>query len=240
MPDHHGRDCQHGRDLAWEDAVDESFAALVRGPSSTFPRGYTYLIPLWIAVLCGALLYGWSRLVGALPWWYGGLAVVGLTLAALMLLAVFATVRHLAFRADINGIRLGVRTARKRPRQRQVHLWWADVQQVTIAPRRYGLLLEISLGPAARIVRRRSPLRQALLMCGMLVLPVWLGRGTPRLTEPRGSGPQYRVRLYDVTPEELGLALAALALPAVEIIVMSRRRGPLLARRLQQASQPAA
>ena len=114
------------------------------------------------------------------------------------------------------------------------------MQQLSIAPRRYGSRLEITLGPAARIVRRRSPLRQVLLMCGMLILPLGLGRGTPRLTESRGSAPQYRVRLYDVLPEELGLALAALALPAVEIVVMSRRRGPLMARRPQQATQPAA
>src|SRR5450755_3789186 len=205
--------------------VDDSFAALVRGPSSTFPRGYPYLIPVWIAVGVGALLYGWNRLVGAIPVWYGGLALSALVLA---------------FRADANGIRLGVRTARKRPRQRQALLWWSDVQRLSIAPRHYGSVLEITLGPAARIVRRRSLLRQALLMCGMLILPLWLGRGTPRLTEPRGSAPQYRVRLNDVQPDELGVALAALALPAVDIVVMSRRRGPLMARRPQQVTAPAA
>ena len=220
--------------------MDESFAALVRGPSSTFPRGYPVLIPVWIAIICGALLYGWSRLVGAVPGWYGSLAVSGLALAIVALTSVFATIRRLAFRADANGIRLGVRTARRRPRQRQVLLWWSDVQRLSISPRRYGSLLEITLGPSARIVRRRGPLRQGLLMCGMLILPLGLGRGTPRLTEPRGSAPQYRVRLYDVLPEELGLAMASLALPAVEIVVMSRRRGPLMARRPQQATQPAA
>jgi len=220
--------------------VDESFAALVRGPSSTFPRGYPFLIPIWIAVGGGALLYGWSRLIGALPWWYGGLAVSGLVLAIVALVSVFASIRRLAFRADANGIRLGVRTARKRPRQRQALLWWSDVQRLSIAPRHYGSVLEITLGPAARIVRRRSLLRQALLMCGMLILPLWLGRGTPRLTEPRGSAPQYRVRLNDVQPDELGVALAALALPAVDIVVMSRRRGPLMARRPQQVTAPAA
>jgi hypothetical protein len=225
---------------AGEDAVDESFAALVRGPSSTFPRGYPILVPVWFAVAGGLLVYGWSRLVGALPWWYGVLAAIGLGLAAVTLMSVLATVRHLAFRADPNGIRLGVRTARKRPRNRQAHLWWTDVQELSIAPRHYGSVVEISLGPAARIVRRRTPIRQALLMIGMLVLPVGLGRGTPRLTEPRNGAPQYRVRLLDVTPEELGLALAALAPGAIEITVMSRRRGPLLARRPQQATQPAA
>lgn len=220
--------------------MDESYAALIRGPSSTFPRGYPYLIPVWFAVIAGALGYAFVRVIGYMAWWWGGLAAAAFLLAVITVMAVLATVRHLAFRADGNGIRLGVRTMRKRPRQRQAHLWWADVQQVTIWRRHYGSLLEISLGPAARIVRRRSLPRQALLMIGMLVLPLGLGRGTPRLTEPRTSAPQYRVRLCDVTPEELALVLAPLALPEVEIVVMSRRNGPLLARRLPAAAQPAA
>jgi hypothetical protein len=235
MIDYFGR----GRDLGEAD-VDESFAALVRGPSSTFPRGYPWLIPIWLAGLIVVLGYGWHREVGPLAWWYCGLALAGLAVATITLVAVLTTVRHLAFRADGNGIRLGVRTARKRPRQRQALLWWADVQQLSIAPRYYGSMLEITLGPAARIVRRRSLGRQLLLLGGMLLLPVGLGRGAPRLTEPRSSGPQYRVRICDVPPEELGLALAPLALADVDIVVMSRRRGPLMARRPQPASQPAA
>jgi hypothetical protein len=220
--------------------VDESFAALVRGPGSTFPRGYAWLIPVWLAAAVTALWYGWTREIGPLDWWYCGPALAGLGIATLTLVLVLGTVRHLAFRADGNGIRLGVRTKRKRPRQRQAHLWWADVEQVTIHPRHYGSLVKITLGPAARIVRRRSLLRQVLLMAGMLILPVGLGRGGPRLTEPRHGDPQFRVRLCEVAPEELGLALAPLALPAVDIVVMSRRRGPLMARRPQPVSQPAA
>ena len=220
--------------------MDESYAALIRGPSSTFPRGYPYLIPVWFAVIAGALGYAFVKVIGYMAWWWGGLAAAAFVLAVITVMAVLATVRHLAFRADGNGIRLGVRTMRKRPRQRQAHLWWADVQQLTIWRRHYGSLLEISLGPAARIVRRRSLPRQAMLMIGMLILPLGLGRGTPRLTEPRTSAPQYRVRLCDVTPEELALVLAPLALPEVEIVVMSRRNGPLLARRPAAAAQPAA
>ena len=220
--------------------MDESYAALIRGPSSTFPRGYPYLIPVWFAVIAVVLGYAFVKVIGYMAWWWGGPAAAAFTLAVITVMAVLATVRHLAFRADGNGIRLGVRTMRKRPRQRQAHLWWADVQQLTIRPRHYGSLLEISLGPAARIVRRRSLPRQALLMIGMLVLPMGLGRGTPRLTEPRTSAPQYRVRLCDVTPEELALVLAPLALPEVEIVVMSRRNGPLLARRPAAAARPAA
>lgn len=222
------------------DAADESYAALVRGPASLYPRGYPWLIPVWLAALIVALWWGWTDEVGPLAWWYIPLGLGGLAIATITLAAVLTTVRHLAFRVDANGIRLGIRSRRKRPRQRQVHLWWADVQQVGILPRRYGSLVEITLGPSARIVRRRSLPRQALLMAGMLVLPVGLGRGAPRLTEPRGRGPQYRIPLYEVTPERVGLALAGFALPEVEITVLSRRRSPLLSRRPQPARRPAA
>jgi hypothetical protein len=216
--------------------LDDSFAALVRGPSTTYPRGFPLLFPVWLAVAFGGVWIAWLRVIGPMQWWYAGTLTGGLLIAGLTVAAVFATIRQPAFRADRNGIRLGLRTERKRPRNRQAHLWWSDVRQLRIEPRRYGVLVEVSLGPAARIVRRRGPVRQALLWFGTLIMPFGLGRGTPRLTEPRRKDPQYRVRLYDVTPEELGLALASLALPAVEIIVISRRYGPIMARRPQPAA----
>ena len=216
--------------------MDDSFAALVRGPVTRYPRGFPYLFPIWLAIVFGAVWIGWLRVIGPVPWWYGGTLVGGLVIAGITTASVLATIRHPAFRADRNGIRLGLRTERKRPRNRQAHLWWSDVRQLRIEPRSYGVMVEVSLGPAARIVRRRGPARQALLWLGMVLLPFGLGRGTPRLTEPRRKDPQYRVRLYDVTPEELGLALAGLALPAVEIIVISRRYGPIMARRPQAAA----
>ena len=216
--------------------MDDSFAALVRGPSTTYPRGFPLLFPVWLAVIFAAVWIAWLRVIGPMQWWYAGALIGGMLIAGITVSAVLATIRQPAFRADRNGIRLGLRTERKRPRNRQAHLWWSDVRQLRIEPRRYGLLVEISLGPAARILRRRGPVRQGLLWCVMLVMPFGLGRGTPRLTEPRRKDPQYRVRLYDVTPEELGLALAGLALPAVEIIVISRRYGPIMARRPQPAA----
>jgi hypothetical protein len=220
--------------------MDETFTAVVRGPASTLPRGYPWLIPIWLAVVGGGLCYAWVRLVGPLEWWYWDFALGGIAFTGLLLISVLATVRHVAFRADGNGIRLGVRSDRKRPKQRQTYLWWADVSQLSLLPRHYGLLLEVTLGPSARITPHRTAIRQALLFCGMLFIPLWLGRGTPRLTEPRQSPPHYRVRICDVTPQELGLALAALAPPDVEIAVLSRRRRQLMARRPQPATQPAA
>ena len=213
--------------------MDENFVALVRGPSTRYPRGFPLLFPVWLAVGLAAAWIAWIRVIGPMQWWYRDTLVVGMLIAAVTVVGVVATIRMPAFRADRNGIRLGLRTERKRPRHRQAHLWWSDVRQLRIEPRRYGTLVEISLGPAARIVRRRGPIRQTLLWCTMLVMPFGLGRGTPRLTEPGRKDPQYRIRLYDVTPDELGLALAGLALPAVEIIVISRRYGPIMARRPQ-------
>jgi hypothetical protein len=220
--------------------MDETFTAVVRGPASTLPRGYPWLIPAWLIVGVAALLFAWVKVIGPLQWWYWGLALGGLAFAALVLVSVLATVRHVAFRADGNGLRLGVRTDRRRPKRRQAYLWWADVAQLSILPRHYGLVLEITLGPAARMTPHRSPVRQVLLVCGMFFMPLWLGRGTPRLTEPRSVSPQYRVRICDVTPHELGLALAPLAPADVEIVMLSRRRRQLLARRPQPATQPAA
>ena len=216
--------------------MDDSLAVRVRGSSSTLPRGYLWLVPVWFAVAAALLWREWSRLGPAMPRWYGGMLLGALVITVVTFVSVLRTVRHLAFRADANGIRLGIRTDRKRPRQRQIHLWWSDVQTVNIMPRRYGALVEITLAPAARIARRRSLWRQAVLMCGMLVMPVFLGRGTPRLTEPRSRAPQYRVRLCDVTPAEMGVALASFALPEVEIVVLSRWRLPLLARRPASAT----
>ncbi len=216
--------------------MDENFVALVRGPSTRYPRGFPLLFPVWLAAGLAAAWIAWIRVIGPMQWWYRDTLVVGMLIAAVTVVAVVATIRMPAFRADRNGIRLGLRTERKRPRHRQAHLWWSDVRQLRIEPRRYGTLVEISLGPAARIVRRRGPIRQTLLWCTLLVMPFGLGRGTPRLTEPGRKDPQYRIRLYDVTPEELGLALAGLALPAVEIIVISRRYGPIMARRPQPAA----
>ena len=216
--------------------MDDSFAALVRGPSTTYPRGFPLLFPVWLGVIFAAVWIAWLRVIGPMQWWYAGALIGGMLIAAITVSSVLATIRQPAFRADRNGIRLGLRTERKRPRNRQAHLWWSDVRQLRIEPRRYGLMVEVSLGPAARILRRRGPVRQALLWSVLLVMPFGLGRGTPRLTEPRRKDPQYRVRLYDVTPEELGLALAGLALPAVEIIVISRRYGPIMARRPQPAA----
>ena len=89
-----------------------------------------------------------------MPLWLGVTELGGLLIAACIRCACLLTVRHRAFRADSHGIWLGVRTNAQRPKLRQVHLTWSDVAQLRMVPRRYGVLLEITLGPAARIVHR--------------------------------------------------------------------------------------
>jgi hypothetical protein len=206
--------------------VDDSFIGLVRGPSSRLPRGYIWLLPAWYAILAGAVLLGGTLIGGRLlPLWLAGTELITLALAFITLASVAATVRHATFRVDANGILLGSRTNRKRPGRRIVVLGWSDVERIRMVSRHYGLLMEITLGPSARIVHRANWARQALLWCGMLVLPVGLGRGSPALTEPLPDPPRYLVRLCDITPHELRLALGPVKPPHVPVNVLTRRNG---------------
>lgn len=108
-----------------------------------------------------------------------------------------------------------------------MHLAWPDVAQLRMLPRHYGVLLEITLSPAARIVRRPAPPRRALQLLGSLLIPVGYGRGRPALTTPVGNPPRYRVRILDVTPPELRAALAAVQPGSVPMRVFIRK-GPRL------------
>lgn len=188
--------------------MDDIYTFLVRGPASRLPRGYIWLIPVWFAILGGAVVFA-SRRLGQLPVWLGATELSSMVIAGLVLVGVLATVRRHALRVSSQGIWLGVRTTRKRPKLRQVHLPWAEVGQVRMVQRRYGTLLEITLAPAARFVPRLSPGMQTLALAGMLVMPVGFGRGRPALTAPRPFPPRYLVKICDSTPDELGQVLAA-------------------------------
>jgi hypothetical protein len=211
--------------------VADGFTCLVRGPASRYPRGYLGLIPLWFALL-GAVVVLISRRLGGLPLWFGAAELGGLLLAGLTLLCVLATVRRHAFRADPDGIWLGVRTRHRRPRLRQVHVVWAEVAQIRMVRRRYGVLLEISLGPAARIVHRYGVVSQAGLLLGAFFMPIGFGRGRPALTTARADPPRYLVKICDTTPGELRASLQSLAPPVVPVRVLSSKRtsGPKTAR----------
>lgn len=188
--------------------MDEGFSCLVRGPASRYPRGFLALIPVWFVIAAGAVVIISHRL-GGLPLWFSAAEVGGLLLAAISLLCVLATVRRRAFHADRHGIWLGVRTNRRRPKLRQVHLDWLEIAELRASPRHYGLLLQISLGPAARLVHRFGPASQTGLLLGALIMPIGFGRGRPALTTARSDPPRYVVKICDMTPAELRARLAA-------------------------------
>jgi hypothetical protein len=222
--------------------LDDMYVFLVRGPSSRFPRGYIWLIPIWFGLLGGAVVYVGGRLSGQVPVWLAATEIGGLVLAGATMMCVLATVRYHAFRVSKHGIWLGVKTTRKRPRLRQVHIAWTDIAQLRMVNRGYGVLLEIGLGPAARIVHRPGLVRQALLLLGSLVMPVGFGRGRPALTAARDDPPRYLVKVCDVTAPELRQVLAAVKPPKLIVRVLAKpgvMQFPAMPRQRPDQEQPA-
>jgi hypothetical protein len=201
----------------------DSVTCLVRGPASRYPRGFRWLIPVWFAILAGAFALVSYRLSGKLPLWLGATDIGALAISALTLYCVLATVRRRAFRADNHGIVLGVRTSIKRPKLRQVHLAWPEIAQLRMVSRRYGLLLEITLSPAARIVHRPGPAKQVLIWVGALVMPFGFGRGRPALTSPSDNPPRYLVKICDTTPVELRAALAGVKPQTLHLSLLPKK-----------------
>jgi hypothetical protein len=200
--------------------VDDTIACLVRGPASTYPRGYLWLFPAWFAVLGGAVALVSFIVSGQLPLWLGISEIGGLFVAACTAVGVLLTARRMAFYADRHGVLLGSRRRRRRPKARQVYLPWPDVAQVRVVPRRYGALVELLLSPAAPPVYRPGLRNQAGLLLGALVMPIGVGRGHPALTMPRLRPPAYRVRICEA-PGELTRALQAVAPDTVQIRVLA-------------------
>ena len=198
------------RDHYGEAAVEQTITCLVRGPASRYPRGFLWLIPVWFAIVAALVVFASYRLADELPLWLGATEIGALLIAAITLTCVLATVRRHAFRANAHGIWLGVLTNRKRPKRRQVHLAWPEVDQLRMVARRYGLLLEIRLSPAARIIYQPGVSKRALLLLGALLMPLGFGRGHPALTSPVADPPRYLIKLCEITPPELNAALAAM------------------------------
>jgi len=199
--------------------VDDVVTCLVRGPASRYPRGYLWLFPAWFAILSGVVAVIADRLDGHLPLWLGVSEIGGLLLAMSTAMCVLLTSRRVAFRADDQGILLGTRTLRKRPKRRSAHLPWSDVARVTLVPRRYGVLADIVLGPAALWVPAPGRRRQAALLVCALLMPFGVGRGRPALTMPRRRPPGYRIRICEMTAGQLRLALHQIAPDTVPIRV---------------------
>jgi hypothetical protein len=200
--------------------VENRYAALVRGPSAIFPRGYLWLIPLWYAAIA-VLAYA----KGKLPSWYALCALSATTLAVITLVAVLASLRCNAFLVDESGILLGLRGAARRRfgrrRRANTHLAWDEVGQLRIANRPYGARLDIFLPPGSVTGRGRMVWRIAAAGLTVLIPPACLLR-SPGLLHPRSDPLRYRIPLYDVTPEQLRLALVPFAPPNVQIAVRPR------------------
>ena len=184
-----------------------------------------WLIPVWFAIVGVLVLYAGHRIGGQMPPWLELTELGGLLLACLTLICALATVRRHAFRVSANGIWLGCRTNRSRPRLRQVHVAWTDVAQMRMAATGYGVLLEIGLTPAARITQRPTVGQQLLLLLGVLVMPVGFGRGRPGLTAPRRDPPRYMVKVCDVTPAQLRHVLATVKPPELAVRTLTKRSG---------------
>jgi hypothetical protein len=207
--------------ITGERAVDEVVTCLVRGPASRYPRGYLWLLPAWFVILSVAVAVIGARLNGHLPLWLGASEIGGLLLAMSTAVCVLLTARRAAFRADDTGILLGSRTIRKRPGQRRAYLPWSEVAQITLVPRRYTVLADIVLGPAAMWVPPPSRRAQAALLFGALLWPFGVGRGRPALTMARHRPPGYRVRICEMTAGQLRLALHQLAPETVPVRVVN-------------------
>jgi len=211
--------------------VENRYTALVRGSSAVFPRGYLWLIPVWYVVIAAAI-----KVKGRAPTWYEPIALGALLLAALTLLAVLSTLRNNAFLADDSGIWLGLRGGARRRfsrrRRQNRHLPWPEVRQIRIVYRRYGARLDVFV-PAAPVSRGRAIWRVTAtsLAAGLTVLiPLAYLFRSPGIVRPRRDPLRYRIPLYDVSPEELQLALVPLVPPNLPIAVRPRWRTRALRR----------
>jgi hypothetical protein len=201
--------------------VDDTVACIVKGPASRYPRGYVWLFPIWFVVLSAAVALVSKGVSGKLPLWLGVSEIGGLFFAGCIAAGVLLTSRRVAFWADRQGVLLGSRRARRRPKRRQVYLPWAHIVQVRMVPRRYGALVELLLSPTAPPVYRPSLGSQASVLLGALIMPLGFGRGRPALTTmPRLRPPAYRVRICE-RADELGGALQVLAPEPVQVRLFS-------------------
>jgi hypothetical protein len=207
--------------------VENRYAALVRGPSAAFPRGYLWLVPLWYLVLVG-LAYE----KGQLPSWYEVCCIGPVLLTLLIVVAVLATLRSNAFVADEGGILLGLRGAAQRRigrRRWQKRLGWHEISQLRIAYRPYGARLDILMIAGSPTGNGHISWRIIAAVLTVLLPPACMFR-SPGLLRPRSGPVRYRVPLQDVRPEQLQLALASLTPPSVAIFVRPRWRARALAR----------
>lgn len=208
--------------------MENRYTALVRGSSAIFPRGYLWLIPVWYAVIAAVV---WVK--GKPPSWYAPYALGALALAALILLVVLSTVRNNAFLADEAGIWLGLRGGARRRfgprRRRNRYLPWSEVRQVRIKSKRYGARVDVFLAAGSASGRGHIIWRVIAAGLTLIIPPAYLFR-SPGILRPRSDPLRFPIPLYDVTPEELRLALVPLVPPNLPIAVQPRWRTRALRR----------
>jgi|HubBroStandDraft_1064217.scaffolds.fasta_scaffold01163_2 hypothetical protein len=214
----------------------EGISAPVAGPSVIFPRGYLWLTPLWCAVALGYL--GLSRW----PLWFRADCAAGLVITLAIFLATLYSLSFRAFSADRAGFRLGLPSStRRRGRKRRAvrYLPWQQIERVRIARRPFGVRLDIILGPNATLAirgYRPSPFASAFQRVLLLLIPFWYLTRPTGLTSPLEGPSRYRVVLRDITVDELGRSLRALAPPEVVVGVVVRRRASVSSARAAKAA----
>lgn len=201
----------------------EGLSVPVAGPSVIFPRGYLWIAPIWLAVAWGALAIGtkwplWVRVDGA-----GGLFI-----AMVIFLSAVSSLTFRAFTVDRAGIRLGLpASTRRRGRRRRAvkHIPWQQIERLRVASRPYGVRLEVILGPNATLAVRGYQPHPALAFLHriLLLIPFWYMVLPTGLITPVDGPLRYRVKLRDVTIEQMRRALRTLAPPEVAIAVLVRR-----------------
>jgi len=177
------------------------YSALVRGPSASFPRGGVWIFPVIYSVMYLILL-----VAAGFPLWMNIVTLVFFGASAVYAVRRFTRGTTRAFAADDRGIWLGKKTAQAGP----LRLGWEQIRQLTISSYPHGSMLEILLASGTPAPGR---LRQAASLA-LLSQPLGIRKVRPELVTVLPDPPRYRVPLADVTPDELGAALSALA-PAV-------------------------
>ena len=222
--------------------MENRYTGLVRGSSAIFPRGFLWLIPIWYVVIAAAIKFKDRAPLWYEPMrWYEPIALGALLLAALTLLVVLSTIRNNAFLAEDSGIWLGLRGGARRRfgprRRRHRHLPWSEVQRLRIVYRRYGARIDVFLALPAPTSWGRSlwQVTATSLAAGLtVIIPLTYLFRSPAILRPRRDPHRYRIPLYDVSPEELRLALVPFVPPNLPIAVQPRWRTRAL-RRLRRS-----
>jgi hypothetical protein len=204
--------------------MQDGLSAQVVGPSTIFPRGFLWQVPIWYVAAVGALaLSRW------LPIWFRLSSAAGLLLAVLIFLCVLGAITTRSFVADQHGIRLGLPSytrRRGRRRRRPKYLPWHQIEKVRIRRRRRGAVIELILGADAPLALRgfrHGPIWKACRAI-LLLIPFWYVLRPTGVATPLDGPPRYRVRLRGVTAEGLRSSLRVLAPPNVAIVVLVRKR----------------